>query len=268
VLAADLISDEYRSGPHRASLFANVVNVDCGEAHERQMTSGKHTIRTIYCIACATELGWTYVAAENRENQYKIGKFILIQPFVRKHQRTPSNAAAASSEREDGKSPTSEENVAAPAARSSRDRSGSLASSTLSPSSAAAASAFARSAGSSRRSSFGHVNIISSRVSSPESPRSTGAASSSSSSSSSASESEASVASEVSRGSQQLRRVLAQEHQLHRTLQSMEATITAIERRITLAAPSTLASLHADRTELLARRAESPAADGMERRIS
>ena len=235
VLAADLISDEYRSGPHRASLFAHVVNVDCGDAHERLMTSGKHTIRNIYCVSCATELGWTYVAAENSENQYKIGKFILIQPFVRKHERTPANPVGATSEHQQGvDSPRSQSQgeLGARSARSLRERSGSLPSSTLSPTSAAAASAFARSASSSRRSSFGHVNIISSRVSSPISPlspRSPGGAPSSSSSSS-ASDNEINVARDFTNSARLLRRALADEGRLHRTLQSMGETVAAIEQ--------------------------------------
>jgi hypothetical protein len=47
-------SQEFRSGPHKALLFSNVVNLELGELHERAMTSGMHTIRTVY---------WKYVSA-------------------------------------------------------------------------------------------------------------------------------------------------------------------------------------------------------------
>jgi hypothetical protein len=87
VLATDLISDEFRSGPHKAMLFSNVVNLDEGELHERQMTSGMHTIRTIFCIDCRTELGWKYVAAADPSNKYKVDKFILIDPLISKRER-------------------------------------------------------------------------------------------------------------------------------------------------------------------------------------
>lgn len=69
VLASDLISDEFRSGPHKALLFANVLNVDRGEEHPRDMTSGQHTIQSIFCKHCQTELGWTYVRIISRTLQ-------------------------------------------------------------------------------------------------------------------------------------------------------------------------------------------------------
>ena len=115
VLASDLISDEFRSGPHKALLFSGVVNVDRGESHARDMTSGQHTIQSIFCKQCQTELGWTYVKAADACNRYKEGNFILVVPDIvshphrggcidadtaaaaaaRKRRRSTSNAAAA-----------------------------------------------------------------------------------------------------------------------------------------------------------------------------
>jgi hypothetical protein len=37
------------------------VNVIEGEPDERPMTTGKHTVRDIYCCKCGTTLGWKYV---------------------------------------------------------------------------------------------------------------------------------------------------------------------------------------------------------------
>lgn len=37
------------------------VNVVEGEPNDRQMTTGNHTVRDIYCVKCATILGWKYV---------------------------------------------------------------------------------------------------------------------------------------------------------------------------------------------------------------
>lgn len=38
------------------------VNVVEGEPSERQMTTGNHTVRDIYCVKCNTILGWKYVS--------------------------------------------------------------------------------------------------------------------------------------------------------------------------------------------------------------
>ena len=37
------------------------VNVVEGEPNDRQMTTGNHTVRDIYCVKCGTTLGWKYV---------------------------------------------------------------------------------------------------------------------------------------------------------------------------------------------------------------
>ena len=37
------------------------VNVIEGEPNDRQMTTGNHTVRDIYCVKCGTTLGWKYV---------------------------------------------------------------------------------------------------------------------------------------------------------------------------------------------------------------
>lgn len=37
------------------------VNVVEGKPCDRQMTTGNHTVRDIYCIKCGVTLGWKYV---------------------------------------------------------------------------------------------------------------------------------------------------------------------------------------------------------------
>lgn len=66
------------NGQHgRAYLFETVVNVVEGEPIDRDMTTGKHTVRDISCCKCRTVLGWKYDRAYEPLQQYKEGKFIL-----------------------------------------------------------------------------------------------------------------------------------------------------------------------------------------------
>ena len=75
------------------------MNVVEGEPNDRQMTTGNHTVRDIYCCKCQTILGWKYVRppfasvssalgphtnaicsqdkAYEPTQRYKEGKFIL-----------------------------------------------------------------------------------------------------------------------------------------------------------------------------------------------
>ena len=47
------------------------VNVIEGEPGDRQMTTGNHTVRDIYCVKCGTTLGWKYVRVSDPYSQYK-----------------------------------------------------------------------------------------------------------------------------------------------------------------------------------------------------
>jgi hypothetical protein len=44
-----------------AWLFETVINVEYGEPTDRQLTTGLHTVRDIYCRGCSREIGWKYV---------------------------------------------------------------------------------------------------------------------------------------------------------------------------------------------------------------
>jgi hypothetical protein len=37
-------------------------NVRAGEAEEREMRTGKHVARDVYCVGCDTIVGWKYVS--------------------------------------------------------------------------------------------------------------------------------------------------------------------------------------------------------------
>jgi hypothetical protein len=43
----------------------------------RQLVTGAHTVSDISCTVCGAVLGWKYVAAEEENQRYKVGKFIL-----------------------------------------------------------------------------------------------------------------------------------------------------------------------------------------------
>ncbi|KAI0322261.1 yippee-like protein [Amylostereum chailletii] len=72
-----MISRAFNGQHGRAYLFNDVVNVVEGEAVDRQMTTGNHTVRDIYCVKCHTTLGWKYDRAYEESQKYKEGKFIL-----------------------------------------------------------------------------------------------------------------------------------------------------------------------------------------------
>ncbi|GAY34578.1 hypothetical protein CUMW_012180 [Citrus unshiu] len=61
----------------RAYLFSDVVNIMLGPQEERLMLSGMHTVEDIFCCCCGQIVGWKYVAAHDKNQKYKEGKFVL-----------------------------------------------------------------------------------------------------------------------------------------------------------------------------------------------
>ncbi|XP_050214156.1 protein yippee-like At5g53940 [Mercurialis annua] len=76
-LADDVLSRTFNCRKGRAYLFSNVVNITAGPPDERMMLSGMHTVEDIYCCCCGQQLGWKYVAAHDKSQKYKEGKFVL-----------------------------------------------------------------------------------------------------------------------------------------------------------------------------------------------
>lgn len=56
-----LMSREFRAANGPASLYRSVINVWEGPSEEREMSTGRHSVKDIYCITCDTCLGWHYV---------------------------------------------------------------------------------------------------------------------------------------------------------------------------------------------------------------
>jgi len=82
-------SDAFQGSSGKAYLFENVSNIVCSQIEEKQMTTGKHVVRDIFCKLCQSRLGWTYELAIPVNQQYKEGKYILEQNFI---ERSPGVA--------------------------------------------------------------------------------------------------------------------------------------------------------------------------------
>ncbi|CAL1270185.1 unnamed protein product [Larinioides sclopetarius] len=77
------ISTRFTSGNGPAWLFKEVVNIYYGNAISRNMITGRHIVRKIYCKGCSTKLGWFYEMAFMKGQEYKEGCKILKVPLIR-----------------------------------------------------------------------------------------------------------------------------------------------------------------------------------------
>ena len=72
----------FRGQHGKAYLFNAVVNIQEGEAGERNMTTGRHIVRDIACRQCRAVVGWKYDRAYESTEKYKEGKYILEQELL------------------------------------------------------------------------------------------------------------------------------------------------------------------------------------------
>ncbi len=75
-------AQNFRGQHGKAFLFNSVVNVQLGEAGERNMITGRHVVRDISCRQCKEVVGWKYDRAYESTEKYKEGKYILEQELM------------------------------------------------------------------------------------------------------------------------------------------------------------------------------------------
>ncbi|KAH9459735.1 hypothetical protein MJO29_003585 [Puccinia striiformis f. sp. tritici] len=77
-----MISRQFNGQHGRAYLFMSAVNISLGTAEDRNMTTGLHTVRDIFCSKCGITLGWKYDRAYETNQKYKEGKVILEKALL------------------------------------------------------------------------------------------------------------------------------------------------------------------------------------------
>ncbi|KAH8080233.1 yippee zinc-binding/DNA-binding /Mis18, centromere assembly-domain-containing protein [Filobasidium floriforme] len=76
-LQDELVSKAFSGRDGRAYLMHSTVNTKLGKVEERRLLTGLHTVADLFCTSCDASLGWTYLKAQDRDQVYKEGKYIL-----------------------------------------------------------------------------------------------------------------------------------------------------------------------------------------------
>ncbi|GIX93386.1 protein yippee-like 5 [Caerostris darwini] len=78
-----LVSTRFTSSNGPAWLFKEVVNVSHGKAVPRNMVTGRHIVRNVYCKCCTERLGWYYEMTFTKGQEYKETCTILEVGLIR-----------------------------------------------------------------------------------------------------------------------------------------------------------------------------------------
>ena len=81
----NLESGGYQGSTGKAFLFTRAVNLRYSHVQERDMISGKHYVRDVYCKGCGDKVGWMYEFAVPEGQRHKEGKVILEKSFIKEY---------------------------------------------------------------------------------------------------------------------------------------------------------------------------------------
>ncbi|KAJ2156674.1 hypothetical protein GGF46_005030 [Coemansia sp. RSA 552] len=83
-----VISRTFQGRLGRAYLTESVVNEELGQQEDRLLMTGLHTVCNLHCRGCDTVIGWKYMRAFDKSQQYKEGRYVIeklrIMPLEQK----------------------------------------------------------------------------------------------------------------------------------------------------------------------------------------
>ncbi|GFU01584.1 protein yippee-like B0546.4 [Nephila pilipes] len=78
-----LVSTRFTSSNGPAWLFKEVVNVHHDNAVSKNMVTGRHIVRNVYCNSCSEQLGWFYEMTFTSGQEYKEASTILEAHLIK-----------------------------------------------------------------------------------------------------------------------------------------------------------------------------------------
>jgi hypothetical protein len=88
-VAEDVVSDNFRGRHGEALLVSRCDNSYYGHQEEKQLMTGLHRVRDVFCANCDQYIGWGYDFAVEAREAYKMQRFVLERALIRVISRDP-----------------------------------------------------------------------------------------------------------------------------------------------------------------------------------
>lgn len=88
-VADDVVSDNFRGRHGKAFLVSRCENSYYGHQEEKQLMTGLHRVRDVFCANCDQYVGWGYDFAVDEREMYKMQRFVLERQLIRVVTRNP-----------------------------------------------------------------------------------------------------------------------------------------------------------------------------------
>lgn len=85
----DVVSDNFRGRHGKAFLVSRCENSYYGRQEEKQLMTGLHRVRDVFCANCDQYIGWGYDFAVDEREMYKMQRFVLERLLIRVIHRDP-----------------------------------------------------------------------------------------------------------------------------------------------------------------------------------
>ncbi|KPA83494.1 putative Zinc-binding protein (Yippee) [Leptomonas pyrrhocoris] len=82
-VADDVVSDNFRGRHGKAFLVSRCENSYYGHQEEKQLMTGLHRVRDVFCSNCDQYVGWGYDFAVDEREMYKMQRFVLERQLIR-----------------------------------------------------------------------------------------------------------------------------------------------------------------------------------------
>ncbi|KAG5498850.1 hypothetical protein JKF63_03139 [Porcisia hertigi] len=82
-VAEDVVSDNFRGRHGKALLVSRCENSYFGHQEEKQLMTGLHRVRDVFCSNCDKYVGWGYDFAVDEREMYKMQRFVIEHQLIR-----------------------------------------------------------------------------------------------------------------------------------------------------------------------------------------
>lgn len=82
-LESDVISKHFHGKHGSAFLVNRCENCYFGPQEQKELMTGTHIVRDVFCSFCDRNIGWCYDFAHDEKERYKVHRFVLERVLIR-----------------------------------------------------------------------------------------------------------------------------------------------------------------------------------------
>ncbi|CCW68191.1 unnamed protein product [Phytomonas sp. Hart1] len=82
-LDSDVLSRHFHGKHGKAYLVDRCENYYAGPPEQKELITGTHIVRDVFCTFCDKNIGWSYDFAHDEKERYKVHRFVLEYKLIR-----------------------------------------------------------------------------------------------------------------------------------------------------------------------------------------